>query len=377
MALTSVGALGAGVHHQSTTKSENHMQLLHRNAVRAAVVATAVALLATGCASAEPAPAPVDETPIEITDLSVALAFLPNVSYAGNFIADSEGYYREVGLDVTFLPGGPNSPAPEVSIATGEAPIAFESNTARLFSYLADAQDIVIIGARMQTTPNGLLSLAERPVRTAEELHGARIVAGPANRENIGAVMTINDVSDYEFVPGGADVGPLLAGDGDALLAFATNQAITLQQQFGLVEGKDFFFTPFSELDFHLMSEVVIVSRDYLESNREQVVAFMAATIRGWNAQIDDPERGANLAVSEYGAELGLNLEQQIASSKAEVPYMTSAQTTQFGLFHFDPRKIENTVYPSLMAAGIAGLPDIDDVVDTTVLEEAWALLEQ
>ncbi len=353
------------------------MQFTKTRTVRGAAAATVAALLLAGCAGGEE-PADDDSTgaPVETTEISVALGFLPNVTYAGNFVADSEGYYQELGLEPTFLSGGPNSPAPEVSIASGEAVIAFESNTARLFSYLADAQDIVIIGQRMQTTPNGLLSLAEHPILEPGDLEGAAIIAGARNRENIDALMTVNDVSNYEFVPGGADVGPLLAGDGDGLLAFATNQPITLEQQFDMVEGEDFFFTPFSELNFHLMSEVVIVSRSFLEENRDQVVAFLAATIRGWQDQIEDPELGAKLAVDEYGKELGLDLEQQIASSKAEVPFMTSSDTEAHGLFYLDPSVIENLVYPSLQAAGIANLPDLASVVDTSVLEDAWALLK-
>jgi len=364
-----------------TNPMEAMMKHKHRSkkmALGGAAVAIA-ALLLSGCATTDPASNPTptgDESkaPAQLVPFTVAFGFLQNYEYAGSYIADDSGLYAKAGLDMKFLGGGPNAPAPEVSITSGEAVVSYESNTSRLFSYLAKADDIVIIGQQSQEAPNGLLSLAKHPVRTADELKGARIIAGAQNKASIGALMTINGVKDYTFVPGGADVGPLLAGQGDAMLAFATNQPITLEQQ-GLKEGTDFFFTPFSELNYHLISDVVIVSKAYLESNRDDVVNYMAATIQGWEEQLKDPAKGAKLAVEKYGADLGLNLEQQTAAAKAAIPYMTSELTKSKGLFAIDPAAIEKNVYPGLTLAGITNLPDVNKVIDTTVLEDAYKKL--
>jgi len=333
-----------------------------------------VAMLLPGCTASAPSPTPAksdDAVAAAPVPFPVAFAFLKNNTYAGNYIADDSGLYAKAGLAPTFLGGGPNAPAPEVSISSGEAVLAFESNSSRLFSYLAKADDIVIIGQRFQTVPNGLLSLAKHPVRKASDLHGVKVIAGAANRTSMDALMAINNIKDYEFVPGGADVGPLLAGQGDALLAFATNQAITLKQQ-GMKENKDFYFVPFNKLNYYLMSEVVIVSKSYLASHRDEVVNFMAATVQGWQAQIKNPAKGAKLAVDKYGAELGLDLAQQIAAAKAEIPYMTSELTKKKGLFSVDPAYVEQYVYPSLEKAGITGMPAAADVIDTTVLDDVY-----
>ncbi|MCU1441664.1 MAG: myristoyl transferase [Rhodoglobus sp.] len=332
-------------------------------------VITLTALLVSGCASPQPVAPAAEESPVPIEPVTVALSYLKDITYAGNWIADDGGYYAEAGIAPDFLQGGPNAPAPEVTIASGEATIGYENNTIRLFSYLADTPDLVIIGVRFAKSPNGLLSLAANPILDANDLDGASIIAGAPNRPNVDALMALNDVTDYEFVVGGVDVGPLLAGAGDALLTIATAGPLVLEEQ-GMKEGKDYFFTPFSDLDYHQLSNVVVVSREYLESNRAQVVNFMAATIRGWQDQLDDPELGAQLAVDVYGVDLGLNLDAQTKSAAAELSYMNDRDN----LFRFDPKDFD-AVYEGLAKVGVTGLPPVKDIVDTTVLDDAYALL--
>jgi ABC-type nitrate/sulfonate/bicarbonate transport system substrate-binding protein len=304
--------------------------------------------------------------------LTMSFAFLENVEYGGYFIADDKGYYGKQGINPTFQGGGGNGPAPELELQSGSSQLATEANMVRLFQYLAQHDDITLIAAQFQSTPNGLLSLAKRPVTDKAQLNGATILAAATNRPDIAALMKINGITDYKFSPAGADVGPLLAGQGDALLAFATNQPITLQQQFHMKPGRDYYFTLFSDLSYYVYSDVVIVSRAYLDKNRDEVVRFMKATIQGWQDYLSDPSLGAELAVTKYGASLGLNLAQQTAAAQAQVPLLQSPTTKAKGLFRLDLDYMENKMYPSLRAGGITKLPPVSAVTDTTVLDDVF-----
>ncbi|MFK4805048.1 ABC transporter substrate-binding protein [Microbacterium sp. ZW CA_36] len=348
--------------------------ITRRRRLGAAVVAIAAfAVLATGCAPQAAAPeASPSNTPYsgEVTPVSVALGFLPTVEFAGNFVADAEGYYAEVGIEASFVPGGPNAPAPEVAIASGEAQIAYESNTSRLFNYLTEEDDIVVIGRTFQTSPNGLLSLKDKPITSADDLTGSVIIAGAPNRSSLDALMAINDVTDWTFVPGGADIGALQGGQGDALLGFATNQPIALEQQ-GLKEDEDFYFTTFDKLDYHLLADAIIVSRPFLEENRDVVVNFLKATAKGWEKAMDDPSAAAELTTSTYAGEQGLNPEQQTAVLEAQIPFIRTDSSDEHGLFWLDPQFVQDKVYPSLEAGGATGLPDVATVIDETVQQDA------
>jgi ABC-type nitrate/sulfonate/bicarbonate transport system substrate-binding protein len=58
---------------------------------------------------------------------TVATQFLwiKNVEYAGFFIADARGYYRDAGVTPTFLAGGPNLPSVEAVVVAGRAEVGF------------------------------------------------------------------------------------------------------------------------------------------------------------------------------------------------------------------------------------------------------------
>lgn len=360
--LAGVGALGATAFLAACSSS--------KGATRSAGASTS-SLTGAGSAAASGARSAA-ASPTQIVKMPIGLSFLPNVEYGGFWLADNQGKYRAVGIEPTFKPGGPNAPAPEVALSSGDSVIATESNAVRLFSYLAKKQDLVLLGAEFQTCPNGLLSLAKRPVKSPADLHGAKILAGAANRPNMAALMKINNVSDWSFVPAGADVGALMAGQGDALLAFSNNQPITLEQKYHLTEGKDYFFAFFSDLNYYLVSEVFLVSRSYLDEHRDLVVSFMKATAQGWEAFLKNPDEAAQLAVDKYGASLGLDLAQQKASAAAQVPLVQSDLTRSKGILTLDVDYIENKVYPTMRASGIENLPDVSKIVDTSIMADVF-----
>src|SRR5476649_786109 len=49
----------------------------------------------------------------------VALAWINNVEYAGLWVGEDKGYFKEEGIEVKTLSGGPNAPPPQVTIAAG------------------------------------------------------------------------------------------------------------------------------------------------------------------------------------------------------------------------------------------------------------------
>lgn len=344
--------------------------------IRAAIIAAAALSMAACGAGAASSPSNSDEASGELTQVNVAFDFMLTVQNAGLFVADDAGYFAEEGIEPNFMGGGGSSPAPEVAIAAGQAQIGFESNTSRLFTYLADEDDIVIIGQLYQQPPNGLLSLKDRPVRDVKELSGARIMGPPTNQSFIDGLMDLNDVTDYAFVPGGGDIGALQSGQADAMLAFATNQPIALEQQ-GLTAGEDFFFTPLSDLNYHVIAGVIIASRAFVEENRDLVVGYLRAEMRGLQDAIADPAAAAELTVSEYITGQGLDVAVEEEKFRTQIPLMTSPLTDSHGLLAIDPAVIESQVFPGLIAAGVTNLPDVSTIFDLTLQEDAQkSLLE-
>lgn len=307
--------------------------------------------------------------------LTVTLAWLPNYEYAGNYIADSKGFYQDAGITVELVGGGPNAPAPEQLLESGEADIAYEANITRLVDAMIERQDLVILAAQLQESPVGLLSLADHPVREVEDLKGTRICAATRAKETVTATMKMLGVSDYTFVAAGSGVGPLLADECDALWSFATNQPVTLATEFNMERGKDFFFVSLGKLGRPSYSDVIIAERSFVKQNPDKVVAFLKGTIRGWKRAMEEPRLGARLTVEEYGASLGLDFDTALRKIKLLTPYLTSEDTQKHGLLWVDTEKFAGPIYEFARTTGRTGLPDPAKVINTSYLKQAYAEL--
>ncbi|MFT4267192.1 MAG: ABC transporter substrate-binding protein [Xenophilus sp.] len=302
--------------------------------------------------------------------LRVQLGWVANVQYAGEWIAQERGLFKANGLETEILPGGPNAlPAPVV-LAAGKVAIGY-SSWFPILDAVAKGNPIVIVGAVFPKNPMGVLSLSRKPIRKAADLVGARLlVQGPNERTAIEATLKLAGLpANWTAVPAGFSPEPLLAGDGDGYTAFSTNQPIVLEKM-GMRWGKDFFFTTFDEMGFRSLGAVLVTMRDYLDRHRDAVVAYVRSISQGWEQNEKDPAYAAKLAVQKYGADLGMDLQQQIRQNELQIPL---ARNDKPGMprLALDHDTIAGPLYAAARATGRTSLPDIDNLVDFSVVAEA------
>lgn len=114
-----------------------------------------------------------DRAPVRlITD------WYPQPEHGGFYFALIKGYYREAGLDVEILPGGPNA-FPIQRIATKAAEFGMGSTDDVL---LANDRGIPIIAvaATLQHDPQAIMVHESSPVKTFADLEGRTVAVTPA-----------------------------------------------------------------------------------------------------------------------------------------------------------------------------------------------------
>lgn len=345
-----------------------------RNRLLAASSFALVASLAlAGCAGGA-GDAESMEASDDVTTIRVSLGWIKNVEWAGFWIADAEGYYAEEGLEIEWIGGGPNAPSTMATVAAGDADIGIVPSTQQWLQTFADGNDWTAIGALFQESPGALVSFAENPVHSAEDLVGETVLGQEGTQINYDAAFALAGLEpDYEFIPVGFDIAPLVEGQGVAYTAYATNQPIMLEEQYGLAP-EDYVVTLYSELGMPLYGNIVYGDAEYIEENGDLMEAFLRASIRGWEKNGEDFALGAQLSVEEYGADLGLDLVQQTRENELQQPLVVG----EYGdpLFWMDPELMLEVMYPGLQAAGYTDLPDPHDYVDLSYLEAAHASLQ-
>lgn len=304
--------------------------------------------------------------------LDIAMGWINNVEYGGSWIAIENGFYEAEGIEANYLQGGPNAPAPVVSIAAGDGVVGVSANMMAVLDAINEGNDFVVFGTQYQTSPGAVLSLADKPIVTPEDLVGITFLGQEGVDVTIDAVLDIAGLPhDYEFVVAGYTPDPLIEGQGDAYSCFAVNQPITLEQQ-GMVEGEDFVVTPWADLGLPSYANLFFAERTWLADNRDAVVAFMRATIKGWEQNEVDPAVAAALAVETYGADLGLDLTQQTRQNELQIPLMKSDLTAASGLFRIDAELWDGAMAAAYLASGRDTMPAAADVVDLTILDDVF-----
>jgi ABC-type nitrate/sulfonate/bicarbonate transport system substrate-binding protein len=311
----------------------------------------------------------------DLVPLAVQFGWIANVEYGDHWVALDQGLFQQRGLDVTAVSGGPNAPDPMTMLAAGKAQVGYGSWLPFLDA-VAHGNDFVVIAARFQSSPLGIISLAAAPILSAEDIPGKRILLqGPAEQTAIDATLGLGKISgDWTAVPAGFSPEPLVAGEGDGYTAFATNQTITLEGM-GLVRDQDFFFRSFDELGFRSYAGIAIVSREYLDANREALAGYLASLMQAWRAMKEDPELPAQLAVNEYGADFGLDIAQQRRQSELQLDFVFPGGDPGYPILSLDPELMAGPMMAAARATGRDNLPDISTIADPSLVEEAAALL--
>ena len=308
----------------------------------------------------------------------VALGWINNVEYAGVWMALENGYFKEEGLDVKTLPGGPNAPPPPVTVASGGAEIGY-GNWLPYLDAVARGNDFVLLAGTFPVSPLGILSLPGKPILKAADIVGKKILAqGPNERTAIDATLALNNLpKQWEFVPAGFSPEPLLAKAGDGYTAFGTNQAVTLEVKMNMVRGKDFFFTSFDSMGYRYYTNLVFVKRDYLAANRPVVVGYLKGLTRGWIENGKDPSVAAKLCVTKYGADLGLDLKQQTRQNELQIAMLKNPDKPDLPLLMLDRDTLAGPMYAAAKASGRENLPAIDKLCDFSVMQEVHASLKK
>jgi ABC-type nitrate/sulfonate/bicarbonate transport system substrate-binding protein len=333
-----------------------------RKRILALVATAAVSTVAlTGCA-----PAATEST--EFGALDVQFSWIKNAEFAGEYFADSNGYYTEAGFDAVNFIAGPT--ATTAVVLSGDALVGLSDAVAVTPVILEEGAPLKIIGATYQKNPFTILSLKDGAnIQTAQDLIGKKIgVQAGGNETLFDALLAANgiDASLVTKVPVEYDPAPLVNGEVDGFLAYVTNESITVANL-----GFEVTNLLFADNGLPFVAEAFVVTQDSIDNNRAALKAFLYATIRGWKDAIANPDEGARLAAEVYGKDLGLDIakEQQQSSAQNELLVVTE-ETKANGLLTISEALQQQNI-DTLAAAGYT--ITADQLFDMSLLDEVYA----
>lgn len=292
--------------------------------------------------------------------VGLQLSWLHSVQFAGSYIARKNNWWRDAGLEVTLLQGGPNAPVePPVVAGTALIGISAADYTA---AAVAQGAPFRIIGVAMQKNPFAIASLPANPVRVPADLVGKRIGMAVANTPVLQALCTLNDVDigGVQVVPTQYSAQPLLAGEVDCLLCWETDLPVAMEMQ-----GVPAETMLLADHGYALHSQTYIATTDSIANRRAELVALLGGEVRGWDTYRADTDAAAVLTVEMF-PDAGLDLETQKLQARRQVPLMFSDLTQANGFGWWS----EETVAQNIETLALLGRSVTPDLWDRSILEE-------
>jgi len=296
-------------------------------------------------------------------DLTLQLSWILNEEFAGEYFADSKGYFSDAGFSSVNLVPGPSTGVAE--LLSGSADVALSDAVSVGSAVASEGAPVKIIGSTFQRNPFTILSLKSGgDITTVADLKGKKIGIQDSNTSLFNAFLKANgvDPSELTIVPVQYDPAPLVNGEVDGFMAYLTNESITVASQ-----GLEVSNLPFADNGLPFVAETFVATDEAIANEPAKLKAFLTAEIRGWTDALKDPAEGSRLAVEQYGKDLNLNPENSLAGAKAQNELIVSDETVENGLF---------SISDALQAATVKSLADAGLTLEKSQLFDL-SLLQQ
>jgi NitT/TauT family transport system substrate-binding protein len=251
-----------------------------------------------------------------LKSVSIGLGYIPDIQFAPFYVAQSKGYYKAAGLDVTFHHGV----VPDLigSMVAGKNDFVFAGG-----DELLEARDKGVqaldVGTIFQKYPVSLVVPQDSPIKTLADLKGHTVgVPGAYGSTYTGllallykAGLSLSDIKVQTI--GFTQVAALIGHHVDAVMGYSNNEPLQLSQ-------RGFPVRTFNVSDYQpLISNGIITTETTYHGQQKVVDSFVQATLKGMKDVIANPADAVTISKAYVP---GLDVAQAQIVLQATIPLL-------------------------------------------------------
>ena len=210
--------------------------------------------------------------------------------FAGYYVAQEMGFYKEAGIDVEIV-------HPSATLSAMNRMRNNESQATTL--QLCQAMEIIDGGIPLvnilQTSMNNAMVIVSRRGVDPLTQKGARVGIWSVGFGQLAICMSLKDGLDYEWIRFATNVNLIIKGAIDATLAMSYNEYYQLVQ--AGYEMTDTNVYRFCDHGYNVQEDGVYMTREYYEKHKEQAHKFAEASRRGWEWAAEHPEETLDIVM--------------------------------------------------------------------------------
>jgi NitT/TauT family transport system substrate-binding protein len=250
-----------------------------------AALALMVGIL-SGCSKPAESTAVAGAGPAALPKVRFKTDWFPQAEHGGFYQAVAKGFYKDAGIDVEIVPGGPGVPVEDIILA-GQVDIAM-GRSDDMIAWVSKGVPLMIVGVYMERDPQAILVHDEDTVRTFADLNG-RTIMGVQGSNWIDYIKVHYHI-DFSLIPSNFGIAQFMADKTFIQQCFVTNEPYYVRKNGGhprTLLMSDSGFNPY---------RVLYTTPRYAREHPAEVRAFVAASLKGWDDFMNgDPTPGKAL----------------------------------------------------------------------------------
>lgn len=298
------------------------------------------------------------------------MAWLPQGSVIGPIIAQSQGYYRDAGLDVNLVRGyGGNRTANELD--QGQYQFGYVDPISLVLNR-SNGGKIRLVGAINTQWPGGICYVTKRhKPKSIDDLKGLTMGGGSASpvhnvvpawlelngkaKDSIRLLRLDPAVVDASLIEGKIDLAECWRG---------SNRAVTQKQ--AASAGVDVAWIEYSDFGLDAYGSGFATTEEIIAKRPDLVKKFLQASYKGYQFALANPEQAADAMLKAYPTVDRAVALQQIKEINALI---VDAQAKDRGLGHLRDERIRSTVQFVDKAFGLGGKVKAEDIYTNDMLK--------
>lgn len=291
--------------------------VLSRRRVSSVALLLLLGLVTSACGTPSPSNGPTALIPVRYQ-----MSWLPQAEFAGLYVAQTKGFFRDAGLDVTLIPGGPNVTAAK-EIATGVADIG-EADPGQVLAGRENGVPLVNVFQLHQTSDTLYVAKKKTGIAVLRDVIGKKVGLwfGGAEFEFVAMLKSQGiDPQKVDMFSQGFTVVPWLQDQYQVMEVTPWNEFQQVLQKYPLSD-----LTVFKPADFKsaVLGAAVVVTQDYAAQHADTLQRFLNALARGWAWSVENPDEAAAIVVAQAS---GLDLDFQKHEMRGMVDVICGGDT--------------------------------------------------
>ena len=293
--------------------------------------------VATGAASAQ-----------QLDKVRFGTNWVAEPEHGGFYQALGDGTYRQYGLDVTIVPGGPQVNN-RILLPVGKIDFFISANLLQGFDAVVQNVPTISVAAMFQKDPQVLIAHPDAGVESFEDLKKVTLFV---SKEGIATyfqwLKSEFGFSDAKVKPYTFNPQPFLADKHSAMQGYVTSEPYAIEKQGGF-KPKVFLLADYG---FDTYSTLIETRRDLVENKPDLVRRFVEASIIGWYHFLYGDNAPARMLIRKDNPEMTDELISYSVEQLKRYGIVDSGETEKFGIGAMTDARVQS-FFDKMVRAGV------------------------